>query len=116
MEQRKLTDRREAALPIEIQRLFRRERELASIVYFLGSGTANEVSRALTVELTNASVRSMLNRLVAKGILRRNCDGKAFIYSPALSCRDSQAIALTRFVRDYFNGSVDRAVAGISPL
>ena len=67
-------------LPIEVTRLNRREREIATVVYALHAGTAEDVCFNLSDELNNASVRSMLNRLVEKGILRRTRSGRAFVY------------------------------------
>jgi predicted transcriptional regulator len=69
------------------------------------------VCERLSAELSNASVRSMLNRLVAKGILKRTLSGNAFIYLPALTCTDSGALALKRFAEDHFAGSIERAAA-----
>jgi len=51
-------------LPIEVTRLNRREREIATVVYALHAGTAEDVCFNLSDELNNASVRSMLTRLV----------------------------------------------------
>ncbi len=83
-----------------------REQELATIVYLNTGITAKEVELALSAEITNTAVRSMLNRLVAKGILRRRkADGK-FFYSPALLLPWVQERALERVVDDFFGGSL----------
>lgn len=96
-------------LPHEVEHLLWREREVATIVYRLRAATANEICGSLSSPLHNASVRSMLNRLVAKGILKRTLSGKAFVYLPALTSSDSRTLALRRFADDHFAGSVLQA-------
>lgn len=100
-------------LPIEVTRLNRREREIATVVYALHAGTAEDVCFNLSDELNNASVRSMLNRLVEKGILRRTRSGRAFVYLPAVTWADSGTSALKRFVEDYFDGCPAKAAASM---
>lgn len=103
-------------LPCEVKLLLRREREIASIVYSLGTATANDVLEHLSAPLANASVRSMLSRLVAKGILQRRRLNRAYVYAPAISSSDSRRLALIRFTDDYFAGSIERAAATIERL
>ena len=104
------------SLPREVEMLGRREREIATTVYLLRAATANEVCDNLSTLLTNASVRSMLNRLVAKGILKRILSGNAFVYLPALTSSESRALALKRFAEDYFAGSVQQAAVAMRAL
>lgn len=82
-----------------------REQELATIVYLNTSITAKEIQYALSTAITNAAVRSMLSRLVNKGILRRRKSAGKFFYSPAILLPDIQKIALQRMVDDFFCGS-----------
>jgi predicted transcriptional regulator len=103
-------------LPHEVAVLLPREREIATIVYELGAATAVRVEASLSEPLSNAAVRSMLNRLVAKGILKRTLSGAAFVYLPALTRTDSRMLALQRFAEDHFAGSAERAAATIKQL
>jgi predicted transcriptional regulator len=103
-------------VPREVRLLLRREREIAMIVYQLGAATANQVQNRLSKPLANASVRSMMNRLVRKGILTRWQANNAFIYMPALTFADSRRLALTRFADDYFAGSIQVAAAAMKRL
>jgi predicted transcriptional regulator len=100
-----------------VRELFPREREIASVVYALGSATATQVQERLVVPLSNAAARSMLNRLVAKAVLRRDANwgghGKQFVYSPAITVLDERREALQQFVEDYFGGSVSRAALSV---
>ena len=110
------TDHAAVELPREVRLLLWREREIATIVYELGAATAGEVLPRLSTHLENASVRSMLNRLVRKGILLRWRAGNAFVYLPALTLGDSRRRALSRFADDYFSGSIQLAAAAMVAL
>ena len=96
-------------LPGQVQRLAGREREVATFVYKRGAATAVDVGAALSVEISNGAVRSMLVRLTNKGILRRELGsvgrGQHFVYYPALTTSEVKEVAIADFVRRYFNGS-----------
>lgn len=92
-----------------LTRLAPRELEVATIVYLNTGITAREVEAALSSPITNAAIRSMLNRLVDKGILRRRRGEGKFYYSPALLLPSIQERALERVVDDYFAGSLSDA-------
>ncbi len=85
-----------------------REQEVATIVYLNANITASELESALSSQVSNAAIRSMLNRLVAKGVLQRwKAEGKSyFVYSPAVLLPEIQERALERAVGDYFGGSL----------
>jgi predicted transcriptional regulator len=101
---------------VNIKRLPPREREIADIVLMAGEATAREVTDALAVPMSNSSVRSMLRRLEAKGVLRSESSGNKLVYSPstlALNCRES---VLRRVATDYFDGSLSSLALYISTL
>lgn len=106
----------EFELPYELNLLFPREREIATIVYVMGQATAEEVLKKLSDPLANCSVRSMLNRLVNKGILNRVLRGRAYIYVGALTASDSGAKALRQFASDHFGGSLAQASEAMAAL
>ena len=90
-------------------RLPAREQELATIIYLDGEATATELEKALSASITNSAIRSMLTRLVAKGILRSRKEGKKFVYRPAVFDERTRELALTRVTEDYFDGSLASA-------
>ena len=116
-------DRQSVELPPCVQSLAPRERELATAIYTRGPLTAEGLREQLSLEITNAAIRSMLSRLCRKGILKRRAQdgnaqargqGMAFLYlpliTPDLVCRQ----AMEQLAKDFFEGSMlDVAQAAI---
>lgn len=107
-----------SGLPREVELLYRREREIAAVIYRRGLATAEDVRAELTRDLSNPAVRSMLNRLVTKGILTRTRYGPygTFIYGPALTPTSAREMALRRFAEDYYSGSLPSLARAIADL
>jgi predicted transcriptional regulator len=105
-------------IPPEVARLYRREREIAEIVYGEGAATAKTVQKLLTGELTNAAVRSMLNRLVGKRILgRTRTEGcTEYVYHAAISDVSSRDTAIREVAEDFFGGSLNEIAASVLRL
>ena len=102
-------------LPRQVLRLASREREVATIVYAQTSATARQVEAQLSTAMTNSAVRSMLVRLVSKGILSRRAiggkrgRGQEYLYRPAATEVDLKIRALKRLSEDFFEGSLAEA-------
>jgi predicted transcriptional regulator len=101
-------------LPRAVRQLAPRERELAALIYREGALTAKEIA-AHIAGISNGAIRTMLGRLLAKGILRRRASGygKTFLYLPAIAPADVVEIALKRVAEDFYEGSVLEAAAAI---
>jgi predicted transcriptional regulator len=82
------------------------ELELMQVIWRLGSGTVSAVQVELTRPLAYTTVQTMLNILERKGKLRRELQGRAFVYS----ARVTEARALGQGVRDL----IDRMFGGNS--
>jgi predicted transcriptional regulator len=82
------------------------ELELMQIIWRLGGCTVSEVQAELPRPLAYTTVQTMLNILERKGKLRRDLDGRAYVYS----ARVTEAKALGQGVRDL----VDRMFGGSS--
>jgi predicted transcriptional regulator len=108
----------ERDLPAEVLKLYRREREIAEIVYGNGRATAKDVQAQLSDPLTNAAIRSMLNRLVRKGILTRSTkeDGVEYLYYPIVTHALSRERALKQLAEDFFGGSLQEAAVVVMNL
>lgn len=104
--------------PAKVLDLFEREQEVAIVVYRRGCATAREVQERLSDRLSNGAVRSMLNRLVSKRILKRQRRGRhgAFVYLPALTDEVIEERALRQLANDFFDGSLFRTAAALDKL
>ncbi|MGC1782186.1 MAG: BlaI/MecI/CopY family transcriptional regulator [Acidobacteriaceae bacterium] len=90
----------------KLNRLTRLELEIMQVLWKRGSSNVGEVQNAMGRELAYTTVQTVLNNLYRKGKLRRRLDGRAYVYSAAVT----EANALRHAVRDL----VDRMFGGSS--
>ena len=89
------------------------ESSVMAIVWRLGEATAEDVSGELAAPLTNASVRTLLRRVEAKGFLTHRTEGRAFVYRPRVEVDAAARSALRRLVDRFYGGSVEQLVLGM---
>jgi predicted transcriptional regulator len=106
------------ALPPAVQSLFPRMREIATIVYLNGGATAKDVQAQIEDPLQIYGIRTLLNRLVRKEILRARRSGRhtEVLYLPTILTPEVRQITLMRFVERNFDGSVTSALQTIARL
>jgi predicted transcriptional regulator len=94
------------------------EREVALLVYQLGGCTAKDVQDRLDKRVTNATVRTMLRRLMKKGMIARERGGsyKSYIYVPALTNEFVRQSAIIHLAREYFSGSLPELAVAVEDL
>ena len=94
------------------------EREVALLVYQLGACTAKEIEERLAKRVTNATVRTMLRRLIKKQILTRRSAGqyKTFLYIPAVTNEFVRQSAIIHLAKQHFAGSLPRLAATLDEL
>lgn len=96
-----------------IESLPRREREIFEVLCGLEEGTAAVVRAALSDPPSNSAVRTLLGRLVAKGLIVHRTVDQAYIYSPAPVAASVAETAMQRMVRTFFDGSVANAATAL---
>ena len=105
---------------LPLRALAPREREVAQIVYEAGACTANQVQTQLSVSLSNGAVRSMLVRLVRKGIIFRRWGrrgrGQEHVYMPAITPAAVKERVLLEVTEKYFSGSMIATALGALDL
>lgn len=89
------------------------ERELLSIVWRLGSVTAERAREELDRPLKDSTVRTVLRRLEEKGYLAHSVDDRTFIYRPAESRQKVAGRAVKRIVDWFCEGSVEELLVGL---
>ena len=89
------------------------EREILSIVWRLGSVTAEKAREALDRPLKDSTVRTVLRRLEEKGYLAHTVDDRTFLYRPAESRQRVAGRAVKRIVDWFCEGSVEALLVGM---
>ena len=89
------------------------EHEVMTVVWRRGTATAAQVLDDLRKPLTNATVRTLLRRLEAKGYLRHAVDGRTFVYAPRVAETQAATGAVRRIVQRFFGGSTSKLLAGL---
>ncbi len=89
------------------------ERDVLSIVWRLGSVTAEQVREELERPLTDSTVRTVLRRLEAKGYVAHSLENRSFVYRPAESRQRVAGRAVQRIVDWFCEGSVEALLVGM---
>ena len=91
----------------KIEHLTRREREIVNTVFALGnSASVEDIRSRLDDPPGDSSVRVMLARLEARGIVRRQQEGIRKIYSVTVSPAAAKRTALQQYLKTFFGGSL----------
>jgi BlaI family penicillinase repressor len=80
-----------------------------------GPRTAEAVREGLQRDypLKDSSVRTLLRRLEARGLLTHKTEGKVFIYEATLPPQRVAAGAVRHIIRRFFSGSVEEMLVGM---
>lgn len=88
-----------------------RELDVMALLWQHGSGTVGEIQERLDADLAYTTVLTILRNLEAKGLLRREAEGRAHRYFPKVKQRTAQKSAMSRFLAEFFGGSPEALVA-----
>ena len=99
-----------------IESLPRREREVFETLCRLEKGAVSTVRVAMSGDLSDSAVRTLLARLEAKGLVGRSADEDGFIYRPLPRPETIAASALRRTVDTFFAGSAAMAATALLGL
>ncbi len=89
------------------------ERGILTIVWRLGSVTAEQVREELDRPLKDSTVRTVLRRLEEKGYLAHTVENRTFLYRPAESRQRVAGRAVKRIVDWFCEGSVEALLVGM---
>ncbi|WP_423602202.1 BlaI/MecI/CopY family transcriptional regulator [Sphingomonas sp. MS122] len=96
-----------------IESLPRREREVFEILCGLEEATAAAVRSAMSDAPSDSAVRTLLARLVAKGLVAHKSVNQAYVYSPAPRAEAVAESALQKLVQTFFQGSAASAATAL---
>lgn len=91
------------------------QREIMEIVWERGQVTASEVRRALarTRDVARNTVRTLLERMEAKGWLKHSAEGRTFLYAAARPRHDTVGQKVRELVETLCGGSPETLVAAL---
>jgi predicted transcriptional regulator len=93
--------------------LTRLELKIMQVIWRLGSSTVTAVQAELTPPLAYTTVQTMLNILERKGKLRRILEGRAYVYSAAVTEDKAVSQVLRDLVDRIFGGSSEELVMSL---
>ena len=94
-------------------RISEAEWEIMKVIWKAAPASAHEIARALAPRFkwSSATVKTFLNRLLAKGALRFEKRGRAYLYSPACTESELRATEADSFLRRVFDGALSPMIA-----
>ena len=95
----------------ELPRITDAEWRVMDVVWKKAPQTANEIVDALAcVDWSPKTIKTLINRLVNKGALQFEKDGRTYLYSPAVEQASMEQGLVGGLLRGAFKGSADRLV------
>lgn len=107
------------SFPAQFESLGPRQRDLIRTVYACGGATVREIhARIPDPPPSLCGIRTLLNRMVRKGLLRTRPSGRhsELLYLPGVSDSDVKLRALDRIAKEHFRGSKTRAAEALEKL
>ena len=89
------------------------ELKIMHILWELREGSVAAVQERLDPPLAYTTVQTILNRLASKGKITRQMEGRAFLYSPAVTQAKATGHALRDLIDRIFGGSPEQLVMSL---
>jgi predicted transcriptional regulator len=91
------------------------QQAILDFIWSNGDSTAEQVREGIRAQhpLKDSSVRTLLRRLEARGVLTHRLDGKVFIYRAAVEQRGFAARAVRHIIDRFCAGSAEQFLMGM---
>ena len=93
--------------------LTRRESQIMEILHRRQRATIEEIREELPEAPSPSSVRKLLDIMIGRNLINRECDGPRFVYFPAAKQHEAARSAVRQLVRTFFKGSASSAMAAL---
>lgn len=112
---RTVTDRNVTKRNALLRDLTPLQRVLLDVVSARGPMTADQVREELLPDhpLKDSSVRTLLRRLEARGVVSHVAEGKTFLYRAEVASTSVAAAAVRRLIDGFWQGSAEQFLAGL---
>lgn len=106
------------SLAVRLSRLGPRQQEIAALVYSSASVTPRDVQQRLSEPRSVRAVRTLLDRMVTKGLVKRRHSGRhrEIVYVAAIPTPRVRQAAVQKLVEEQFGGSLEEAAAAAGQL
>lgn len=91
------------------------QQAILKFIELKGPVTAEQVREGVMREhpLKDSSVRTLLRRLEARGLVSHALEGKTFVYSSEMAATSVAAAAVRRLIDGFWKGSADEFLTGL---
>jgi BlaI family transcriptional regulator, penicillinase repressor len=89
------------------------EHDVMTVVWDRGPSTAETIGGALRRPLKNATVRTLLRRMEAKGYIRHRSEGRTFVYEGRVRPGQAASGAVRRIIDRFCGGSAATLLLGL---
>jgi BlaI family penicillinase repressor len=89
------------------------ELQLMQVIWRKGASTVGDVQEGLKQELAYTTVQTMLNILERKGKLKRQLEGRAYVYTATVTEAKASSHAVRDLVDRMFGGSSEELVMSL---
>lgn len=91
------------------------QQAILDFVWASGPVTAEAIREGIQRKhpLKDSSMRTLLRRLEARGLLAHRTEGKVFVYEATVPPQQVAAGALRHIIRRFFSGSVEQMLVGM---
>jgi BlaI family transcriptional regulator, penicillinase repressor len=92
------------------------EEQIMDVIWRLGAARAEDIREALRGKhaLTDSTIRTLLRRIEAKGILEHTTEGRTFVYRSRLKPAEIANQAVRRVVERFCEGSLPSLLIGMA--
>lgn len=92
------------------------EEEIMEVIWRLGQARAEDVREALSGkrDLTDSTIRTLLRRIEAKGILEHTTEGRTFVYRSPVKPSDMANQAVREVINRFCAGSLSSLLIGMA--
>jgi BlaI family penicillinase repressor len=92
------------------------EDEIMAVIWRLGAARAEDIREALRGQhdLTDSTIRTLLRRIEAKGMLAHTTEGRTFVYQSKVKPSEMANQAVRRVVERFCEGSLPSLLIGMA--
>jgi BlaI family transcriptional regulator, penicillinase repressor len=91
------------------------QQAIVDFIWRSGPSTSEQIREGLAAKhrLKDSTIRTLLRRLEARGLLTHRVEGKVFVYEAAVRPRSLAARSVQQIIERFWSGSAEQFLAGM---